>query len=68
MFNIFTFALCCVYLYGAASTMLVLVILFKFTNSDGFSMMIDLAIIVVPESVHVGVKQHHDEGVEQVEQ
>ena len=51
MFNIFTFALCCVYLYGAASTMLVLVILFKFTNSDGLSMMINLSIIVVPEGV-----------------
>ena len=62
------FASSYLYLYGAATTMLVLVILLKFTNSDGFSMMIDLAIIVVPESVHVGVKQHHDEGVEQVEQ
>ena len=51
MFNILTFALCYLYMYGAASTMLLLVILFKFTNNDGLSMMINLTIIVVPEGV-----------------
>ena len=51
MFNILTFALCYLYMYGAASTMLLLVILFKFTNNDGLSMMINQTIIVVPEGV-----------------
>ena len=31
-------------------------------------MMVYFPVIIVPKSVHVGVDQHHNEGVEQVEQ
>ena len=31
-------------------------------------MMIDLSFIIIPESVHVGVDENHNEGVEKVKQ
>ena len=31
-------------------------------------MMVDLPLLIIPECVHVGVNQHHYEGVEQVKQ
>ena len=31
-------------------------------------MMVDLPLIIIPECVHVGVNQHHYEGVEQVKE
>ena len=31
-------------------------------------MMIDLSFIIIPESVHVGVDENHNEGVKKVEQ
>ena len=31
-------------------------------------MVVNLTIIITPDSIHVGMEQHHYEGVEQVEQ
>ena len=53
------------YLYFIASTISILIV---FTDGDGFSMVIDFTLLIIPEGVHVCVEQHHDERVEQVEQ
>ena len=34
------------------------------TYGDRFAMMVYFSILVIPKSIHVGVNQNHDKGVE----
>ena len=53
------------YLDGNAA----LLIFFRFSiNRNSLAMVVNLPVFIISERVHVGVDQHHYEGVQQVEQ
>ena len=37
------------------------------THIYGFTMMVNLSVLLLPESVHVGVQENHKEGKEKIE-
>ena len=46
----------------------IIFILIFLVDSDSSSVMVYFPVLVSPECVHVGVEQHHYEGLQQVEQ